>query len=450
MRISSCRAAVLLTLGFTLSAGTAAATSLDACNATDFDSVLAASLASFDARALWLDRRMAKWPGAARGGVFKLYHSPLAGIAAPAGGRVSGAEGFIPMDAFSGKLPASLVARFKYAGDGPVLAVGKAQAGRMAALHRQQLVLVHEHADGSVIAATRIQAAGALDDLYAAAGRAQDLGATVGGTQTTFGLWAPTAQKVTLCTFAGGDTPALSASAMRIDPATGIWRASAAGKQTGRYYKYAVDVVTEKGLVRNLVTDPYSVSLTTDSRRSYIADLSSPGLKPAGWDKHPIPAKVRAQTDMTVYELHVRDFSLNDASVPQAKRGKYTAFGETASNGMKHLAALSQAGMTDIHLLPVYDIGSVPELGCDVPSPSSAPDSDEQQALVAKTRETDCFNWGYDPFHYSAPEGSYASDPADGARRIIEFREMVMNLHRAGLRVGMDVVYNHTFKSGQH
>ncbi|UUZ47263.1 hypothetical protein LP420_27985 [Massilia sp. B-10] len=124
------------------------------------------------------------------------------------------------------------------------------------------------------------------------------------------------------------------------------------------------------GLVRNLVTDPYSVSLTTDSKRSYIADLASARLKPAGWDRHQAPAKVKAQTDMVVYELHVRDFSINDASVAPTKRGKYAAFGEANSNGMRHLAALSAAGMTDIHLLPVYDIATVPEQDCAVPLPA--------------------------------------------------------------------------------
>jgi pullulanase-type alpha-1,6-glucosidase len=159
---------------------------------------------------------------------------------------------------------------------------------------------------------------------------------------------------------------------------------------------------------------------------------------------------VKAQTDMVVYELHVRDFSINDPSVSSAHRGKYLAFAEPGSNGMHHLAALAKAGLTDVHLLPVYDIGSVPEHGCAVPSPSGAGDSDAQQALVKKTAETDCFNWGYDPYHYNAPEGSYASDPQDGARRVIEFREMVQGLHREGLRVGMDVVFNHTFTAGQN
>jgi pullulanase/glycogen debranching enzyme len=153
---------------------------------------------------------------------------------------------------------------------------------------------------------------------------------------------------------------------------------------------------------------------------------------------------------MTVYELHVRDFSINDNTVSAAHRGK-AAFTETRSNGMKHLAALSKAGMTDIHLLPVYDIGSVPEQGCVAPRiPAAAPDSEEQQAVIEQNKFKDCYNWGYDPFHYNAPEGSYSTDPADGAKRIVEFRQMVQALHKAGLRVGMDVVYNHTFIAGQN
>jgi pullulanase-type alpha-1,6-glucosidase len=152
---------------------------------------------------------------------------------------------------------------------------------------------------------------------------------------------------------------------------------------------------------------------------------------------------------MTVYELHVRDFSINDPTVPAPHRGKYAAFGDTGSNGMRHLVALAKAGLTDLHLLPVYDIASVPERACAVPAPLGAADEDDQQALVKRTADTDCFNWGYDPYHYNAPEGSYATDPLDGARRIIEFRQMVQSLHRAGLRVGMDVVFNHTFAAGQ-
>ncbi len=159
---------------------------------------------------------------------------------------------------------------------------------------------------------------------------------------------------------------------------------------------------------------------------------------------------MQANTDMVVYELHVRDFSVHDASVPPAHRGKYLAFTDTNSRGMRHLRALADAGLTDIHLLPVFDLASVPEQGCLTPAvPATAPDSPAQQAAVMAVAAQDCFNWGYDPWHYSAPEGSYATDPADGAVRVREFRAMVMALHRAGLRVGMDVVYNHTSAAGQ-
>ena len=237
---------------------------------------------------------------------------------------------------------------------------------------------------------------------------------------------------------------------MRWDAATGLWSAHRPANMSGRYYTYLVDVfVAGSGVVRNRVTDPYSISLTTDSRRSYIADLDAPALKPEGWDTTPVTDKVAAQTDMVIYELHVRDFSINDATVSAANRGKYLAFTERDSNGMRHLRALADAGLTDVHLLPVFDFASVPEAGCVTPRIAGDANSDSQQTAVTATANRDCFNWGYDPYHFNAPEGSYASDAADGATRVREFRQMVQALHKVGLRVGMDVVYNHTTASGQ-
>ncbi len=150
-----------------------------------------------------------------------------------------------------------------------------------------------------------------------------------------------------------------------------------------------------------------------------------------------------------IYELHVRDFSIGDASVRPEFRGKYLAFTQGDTHGMRHLKALAAAGVTDVHLLPVYDFGSVPEQGCVTPAPDGPPDGESQQAAVTAVSARDCFNWGYDPVHFTAPEGSFATDAADGAVRIVEFRRMVQALHRAGLRVGMDVVYNHTYAAGQ-
>jgi pullulanase/glycogen debranching enzyme len=423
-----------------------AAIPLAACDDPGFQQVLHANTASVPARAVWLDRTKVVWPGATAQGIFKLYYAPDAALQAVPGAKVSGAAGALALVS----APASADKRYAYLGAGPAFKVAAADAARLPELLRGQLLLVQEAADGAVVAATRIQAAAALDDIYARAADVAGLGVTVAKKQTGFKLWAPTAQHVAVCTYASGTSTASAVRDLVFDAATGVWSGALSGDQSGHYYRYAVDVVVNgAGVVRNLVTDPYSISLNTDSKRSYIADLAAPLLKPTGWDHSKAPATVRAQTDMTVYELHVRDFSINDPSVSAAHRGKYAAFGEASSNGMRHLAALAKAGLTDIHLLPVYDIGSVPERGCAMPKPSGAADSDAQQALVRKTAETDCFNWGYDPYHYNAPEGSYATDPEDGARRIVEFRAMVMHLHQAGLRVGMDVVYNHTFRAGQ-
>ncbi|MFZ2989864.1 alpha-1,6-glucosidase domain-containing protein, partial [Ideonella sp.] len=198
----------------------------------------------------------------------------------------------------------------------------------------------------------------------------------------------------------------------------------------------------------------YAVSLSANSRLALIADLNDPDLAPPGGQASLAAARgrdrVKQATDMTVYELHVRDFSVSDASVRPAWRGKYLAFTEPESAGMRHLRAMAQAGMTDVHLLPVFDLATVPEQGCTVPEvAAAAPDSPAQQAQVMASAASDCFNWGYDPFHFNAPEGSFATDAEDGRRRLIEFRQMVMGLHAAGLRVGMDVVYNHMAAAGQ-
>jgi pullulanase/glycogen debranching enzyme len=421
---------------------------LASCDAP-FETVLAPTQ-GFDARALWLDGRLAKWTGIQAEGSFKLYYANGAGISAPLGGTVSGADGALPMSVTSAAPPAALAERFNYTGDGTLLALSDADRARLPALLAKQLVLVQENQDGTVRDATALQVPGALDQIYAAAEQATDLGATIDKSNTTFKLWAPTAQRVAVCLYDTGSGKPKSITTMHADAKTGIWSASARGNLFSHYYKYVVDVVAPKtGLVRNLVTDPYSVSLTIDSARSYIADLADPRLAPPGWSKDQPPATVKAQPDMSIYELHVRDFSINDLSVSAPNRGKYTAFRETGSNGMKHLAALAKAGLTDVHLLPVYDLGSVPEKGCIAPVVHGAPDSDQQQKIIGDNAQKDCYNWGYDPWHYNAPEGSYSTDASDGARRIIELREMVMALHKTGLRVGTDVVYNHTFRGGQ-
>ncbi|HLT43330.1 MAG TPA: alpha-1,6-glucosidase domain-containing protein, partial [Luteimonas sp.] len=402
-----------------------------------------------DARAVWLSQRLLQWPRTDASGRYRLHHSAEGRIVARRGAPVSGADGALSLSV-THDVPADVADRFRWVGAGVVLAVDDGDAAVLPALVRRQLVLVQEDDQGRVLSATTTQLPGYLDARYVAADGLDDLGVRLHRGQAKFRLWAPTAQRVWLCGYRGRlGTPVLAE--MDFDPATGSWTAARRDLRAGDRYRYAVQVhVRGEGLVRNLVTDPYSISLDADSQRSWIGDLASPTLAPPGWKRDRTPGAVRAQEDMSIYELHVRDFSINDASVRAPLRGKYLAFAQKNSDGMRHLRALAQAGMTDVHLLPAFDFASVPETGCVTPQvPDAAPDSDAQQAAVAGTRASDCFNWGYDPWHFNAPEGSYASDASDGAARVREFRAMVMALHQAGLRVGMDVVYNHTSASGQ-
>ena len=236
-----------------------------------------------------------------------------------------------------------------------------------------------------------------------------------------------------------------------------MWSITGDASWKDKYYLYEVEVyVHSTGQVEhNLVTDPYSFSLAMNSTRSQIVDLSDPALKPAGWDELVKPA-LAAPEDISIYEIHVRDFSVNDPSVPDELQGHVQGlYAATDSMACNHLKALQEAGLTHLHLLPVFDIATINENKAEWQEPDPdvlatyPPDSDQQQAAVAATEDLDGFNWGYDPFHYTTPEGSYSTDP-DGTTRIVEFREMVQALNEdVGLRVVMDVVYNHTNSAGQ-
>lgn len=404
-----------------------------------------------DARAVWLGRSLVRWPKVDGSGSFKLYHSAQGQVVARRGAAVTGADGALALEVFSGPLPPEVAARFGWVGVGVTLRVPEAADAELASLLRGQLVLVQEDAQGKVQSASTAQLAGQLDDRYSAAGSVRDLGVTLGRGRTSFKVWAPTARNLGVCIYSY-DGEHFRYDPLAFDASTGVWSLSKRSDLRGKYYRYVAEVfVRGTGVVRNLVTDPYSISLDTNSRRSYIAELTWSALMPPHWRHHARPATVRAQEDMSIYELHVRDFSANDPTVRPELRGKYLAFGERHSAGMRHLRGLARAGLTDVHLLPVFDIATVPEQGCVTPAiPAAAPDSPEQQAAIDAVRDEDCFNWGYDPLHYTAPEGAFSLQPQDGAARVRELRSMVMALHEAGLRVGMDVVYNHTSASGQN
>ena len=449
--------------------------SLASCNRPDFQEIVQPQLdqQGLKASAIWLNRQLIQWQGVAisqQRTRFRLVSSRTAALVLAPGAPVQGIEltAIGSSDQDSSDFSATLKEKFNYLQAGVILKLPQIDATRIKELLRHQVILVQENEQGKVVRATGLQQAAVLDDLYSAASQTQDLGVHVRAqTQTSvqetrFKLWAPTAQQVALCIYENADGKAsaiyraqLSSSNQpdhyaHFDENTGVWSWRLPSNLSGYYYRYLVDaIVPQVGVVRNLVTDPYSISLSADSLRSYIADLDAPQLQPKGWQSSTGRALAQ-QTDMSVYELHVRDFSVNDPSVPAAKRGKFLAFTEANSNGMRHLKALAKAGLSDVHLLPVFDFASVPERDCVTPNIVRADaDSAQQQAQVTASASRDCFNWGYDPFHFNAPEGSYSSNANDGVARIIEFRRMVMALHRAGLRVGMDVVYNHTAAAGQ-
>jgi pullulanase/glycogen debranching enzyme len=410
-----------------------------------FDTLAATRAISFaQAKALWLQRDVIAWPSAATGSQYRLYHAASGGIAVDSDAGVTGADGFFDLTPSTG-IGSGLSARYPHLSGATALAVPAAAQSQAGALLRGQLVVV-ELAGGKPRSATQLQLQGVLDDLYAAAAAPQTLGVSFAADGTpTFRLWAPTARSVTL-DINGQSLP------MARDDASGVWtRAGDKAWTNSAYYTYTVQVWSRKdgAVVTNTVTDPYAVTLDADvyggpQQRAMVADLNAAALKPAHWDADAAPALV-APEDAVLYELHVRDFSATDASVPAAARGKYTAFAQTGTQGMQHLQAMATAGLTHVHLLPAFDFASVNEGGCTTPQITNTdPLSQAPQAAVAAAKDSDCFNWGYDPKHYGAPEGSYATDAADGAVRVREFRQMVQGLHGAGLRVVMDVVYNHT------
>ena len=398
------------------------------------------------ADAVWLGKDRLLWQGARSGGAFALYASASAQLRVANGQPVSGADLKIPLTVVADPLPGG----WSYLQAGTQLAVASADLPRLDQALRGQLLLVREDADGRVLARGATQIAALLDQRYAVNAADDQLGLRYGPQRSELRLWAPTALAVHLCQYAGPQTAVEAVRPLRRIDATGTWTIALKGDVHGSYATYLVDVyVAGLGIVRNRVTDPYSISLSADSKRSWLGDLNHPSTQPQDWLAKPLRPRLQQMTDMVIYELHVRDFSANDPSVSPANRGNYLAFTESGTHGVEHLQALARAGITDVHLLPVFDLATVPETGCVTPSPSGAADATTQQAAVAAVKAQDCFNWGYDPFHYTAPEGSYASDAQDGAVRVRELRAMVQALHSMGLRVGMDVVYNHTSASGQ-
>ncbi|HUS95088.1 MAG TPA: pullulanase-type alpha-1,6-glucosidase [Patescibacteria group bacterium] len=402
--------------------------------------------------AYWVSRETIAWDVDSYGATnFSLYYSISDPISLDNTGVT--AENEIPLTLDPNGLDEAVTAKFPHLTGFAALKIGDENLNKVRIALKGQVAVGARDQDGSPVNAAGLQIPGVLDDVYPYDG---PLGVTYDGEIPTLTVWAPTARSVILHLF---DNPnqgqASTTLVLRPNPNTGIWSVTGDASWTGLYYLYEVEIFvpSEGKVVRNLVTDPYSVSLSMNSSHSQIIDLGDPALAPDGWENLNKPA-LEAPTDIVLYELHLRDFSARDQSVPAELRGTYRAFSETDSDGMAHLRGLAEAGLTHIHLLPTFDIATIEEDKSTWESvdfatlASFAPDSEEQQALLNPTRDSDGFNWGYDPFHYNVPEGSYSTD-ANGPIRILEFRQMVQSLNEAGLGVVLDVVYNHTNASGQ-
>lgn len=320
---------------------------------------------------------------------------------------------------------------------------------------------------------TGIQIGPALDAIYGQAAATAPVGINWDGEAPTLRLWAPTALDVALLVWDEDAAPDVQPTRHRAtwDDRAGTWTVVGGADWKDKQYLWEVRVYSpdlrQTETIR--VTDPYSTGLTIDSKRSVLVDLTDPQWVPEGWGQA-LPAPLRTQAAQTLYELHVRDFSVYDETVPAGLRGTYKAFTLPDSAGVRHLRGLAHAGLTSLHLLPTFDIASssIPENRAQqatphldgVPltveyegelrkNPAFTPNSSAQQQAVEKTGWRDAFNWGYDPLHWGAPEGSYATEGNQvGGPRTLEYREMVVALHRLGLRVVQDVVYNHTMEYG--
>ncbi|MFD1661221.1 pullulanase-type alpha-1,6-glucosidase [Streptomyces caeni] len=403
----------------------------------------AAALDLTTSKAVWIDRDTIAWNGVDGAVSTQLVYSHDGSIAVKDSTLTSDDERWLRLTRTT--LTDAQKAKFPHLKDYTAWSVDPRDRDRVREALRGQIVASQRAANGAVLAATGVQIAGVLDDVYDAT--KADLGPTFHRGRPTLAVWAPTAQHVSL--ELGGSTVA-----MRRDATNGVWSVTGPASWKNKPYRYVVTVwaPSVRKIVTNKVTDPYSLALTADSKRSLVVDLDDRSLAPSGWANLKKPRAVPLR-DAQIQELHIRDFSVEDSTVPAKDRGTYLAFTDRNSDGSRHLRELAGAGTSYVHLLPAFDIATIPEKtseqstpGCDLAS--FAADSDRQQACIAATAAKDAYNWGYDPYHFTVPEGSYATDP-DGTGRTREFRGMVKALNEDGLRVVMDVVYNHTAASGE-
>ena len=412
-------------------------------------------------QAYWLDRqRIAIQPQFAQSGDTYAISSSLTGSLSVTPTGITGGTS-IPLTA-GGSLTADELLRSPQLSSYIVLQLpANTPTAVLQAALQGQLAFSAIGANGSLQYATGLQIAGVLDDLYYYKGRLGVVFHRVGNEGWSdwpddencaikLKLWAPTAQTVSLQLF-DHEADTSPSSVVPMHRHNGVWIADGGPDWMNKYYLYSVRVwVPSDGAVdTNVTSDPYSIDIALNGTKSRITDLEADETKPNGWDESNSPP-LRSLSDLSLYELHVRDFSVNDPTVPTAHRGMYDAFDDQNSDGMRHLRSLAASGLKAVHILPSFHFASVNEDKSTWIIPAGLaqypPDGQQQQAAVTASQSSPAYNWGYDPVHYMTPEGSYAINPD---HRVREYRTMVNGLHKAGLRVVQDVVFNHTNASGE-
>lgn len=362
------------------------------------------------------------------------------------------------------------------------------------AMLKGEMVIVGLDGDNNVKTGSVIQTAPLIDELYADAALKETLGATVESDGVLFKVWAPTAKTMKVHIWPSDESYSSDEAAdMTFNEETGVWSYKSTTAGEGSIYKFQLDVYHPgvRKMANIWATDPYTLTLTGGN--SVVVDLNNTELKPEGWDDLKAPHSQATDADiagMFITESHIRDLTVGpDKGIPAEKQGKYVGLLDTTTNVGKHLKALAEAGVTHMEFLPMYDIASINEdnvfdkkvadefltgsefcsrLGLtktegvdvcgsseivyDILATTAANDSKDEtkvdKFLTAHIKELDAYNWGYDPWHYAAPEGSYATDKKP-TTRIKEIRQLFQAMKKDyGMNVILDVVYNHTDGAG--
>ena len=466
-------------------------------------------------RAHLVTPQLLTWPAAGASGLTcRLLFAAEGGLRVE-GDRIVGADLEFALRRHPAGVPTRLTDRdgYRHLAGRPVLHLGAGTEVVDRWLTGQLAVVATDRA-GALAAASGVQTALLLDQRFATEAPLGPRWDADG--RPTITLWAPTARAVGLhrtetpvsepwvpptdlddppagapgdtLSAAPSDTPLPAPDdVLPLHPSDdGVWAITGTPGWRGSAYRFEVEVYDpgEDRVVRNVVTDPWSVGLSADSRWSLLLDLddlTDPALAPRGWAGGTRKPAFAGQARMVAYELHVSDFSAADESVPEELRGTYGAFSLPGSHGVRHLRRLAEAGVSHLHLLPINDMASIPErrsdrvtplVGADAPEPppphaatpaaeapdtppsrpaaaGAGPDSPLAQAAQQAVADHDGYNWGYDPYHWMVPEGAYASD-ADGPTRVREVRELVAAVNKLGLRLVVDVVFNHAHRARRH